>query len=267
MKKLISLLLVVMMLCSISTVAFADADSSITVKETDDKYIGNGVTSINTPKTEVWLQVDASGQIDVTVPLVLVFKTDIDGGDAQEATNYKITNNNNNNLVVTDVVTATVSTLEDTTIANPMSIVAYTVNPGENQYKVKLTASATVGTITEFDLAQASYTAPAKEGGLFALNRTANVTAATDTLITVDMVTGKLNFVTSRSDDDKTMNPDKGIHLLTVTYTVAVNTSGAIGDDITTSPVTSGKTFTETVTNKPVADDEGDEGAGGGEGA
>lgn len=218
MKKIFSFLLVIMMLCSISTAAFAT--TTFEVREADDSWNTDG-TELNTPKTELWLQVDASGQIDVTVPLVLVFKTDIDGGTASTATNYKITNNSSAQLAVTKVATA----VSDT----KTSLVAYnTANLAEDQYKVQLSAGNAV-----LDLKTAEHTEAAINGGLFTLAKAAANGDGTPTTVTVDMSTGKLSFVTARTADDE-LDTTKGIKLLTVTYTVAIDTASAIaGDTIT----------------------------------
>ena len=234
MKKLIALLLVVMMLGS--TVAFADDNASIEVREADDVYTsGAGQAELSTPKTELWLQVDATGQIDVTVPLVLVFKTDIDGGVATSPDTYKITNNSTADLVVTQIATA----VEANDADNPMTLVEYTTTDlARDQYKVQLTVPTGVVIGDEatngWDLKTATHANNKVKGGLFELLKDGS------TRVIADMSTGELSFVTKRTTDaagnDTGLDTTKGVHLLTVTYTVAIDTSDAIGETITTSP-------------------------------
>lgn len=230
MKKIISLLLVVLMLGS--TMAFADI-SEIEVREADDTYQSDINQSVlDTPYTELWLQVDASGQIDVTVPLVLVFKTDIDGGDATSPETYKITNNSSADLVVTQIATS----VQATSTANPMTLVAYdSTTLARDEYKAKLSVPTGVvlgtGATNDWDLRTATHSNDKAKGGLFELLKD------TSTRVIADMTTGELSFVTSRTVDangaDTGMDTTKGVHLLTVTYTVAIDTSDAIGADIT----------------------------------
>lgn len=230
MKKFLSLVLAAMMLLS-CTVAFA-AGETFEVRETDDKWTGTDVASINTPETELWLQVDADGQIDVTVPLVLVFKTNIDGGSANTAETYKLTNNSTADLVVTSIATA----VEDKSASNPMTMVAYSATPTEDQYKAQLSVGSGValGSKNEsaWDLRTATHSNPALDGGLFELKKATPNGAGTPTVVKADMTTGKLSFVTSRTEAD-VLDTTKGVKLLTVTYTVAIDTSDAIGSLIT----------------------------------
>ncbi len=265
MKKLISFLLVIMMLCSMSVSAFAadgepeavpaaPADiSTIAVGEATHNFkVDNNLTTAS-QETDLWLQVEASGQIDVTIPLLLVFKTNIDGGAATEATNYKLTNNNNANLVVTKIE----AKAEPKGDNNPMTLVDWQNPLNEDEYKVKLNARATTYSINQFDLQDAQDTTKfdkaANEGGLFALNRTVNGTTGTDTIIRVDMETGKLSFVTTRTEDDTAMDDTQGVKLLTVTYTVAINTNNAYGEEITGEKYgTTGYEDDNTPVNTPV---------------
>lgn len=238
MKKIVSLILAVLMIASLTVTAFA---ADFEVREADDKYTADAST-MNTPQTELWLQVDATGQIDVTVPLVLVFKTDIDGGIADTGTNYGITNSSTADLVVTNIAVEEVAFSAE---AQPMDLVAYnTENLAEDKYKVQLSVAEDVvkGKFTSgtnsgtYDLYTATHENAAKAGGLFELKKAdANATSGKFTAIKADMSTGKLSFVTSRKTDADEMDANKGVKLLTVTYTVAIDTSDAIGSDITTS--------------------------------
>lgn len=234
MRKLVSLILAVVMICSMAVTAFAaDNNATLTQNTPTSSYEADAKTgAVN---TELWLQVDAEGQIDVTVPLVLVFKTDIDGGNATSPNTYGITNNSTSDLVVTEIKTVA----ENKTAAQPMTLVAYTATPTEDQYKVQLSVANDVvkgeGSSGAYDLHTASHTNDAIKGGLFELVKPeANATEGKFTQITADMATGKLSFVTSRTNNDE-LDTTKGVKLLTVTYTVAVDTSDAIGTNITTA--------------------------------
>lgn len=82
MKKILTLLLALMMMVSVCASA-ADTTGTLTVGSSTSKFDSTLIEDGNTDprvQTELWLQVKADGQIDVTVPLLLVFKTDIQGG-------------------------------------------------------------------------------------------------------------------------------------------------------------------------------------------
>lgn len=265
MKKLVSLLLAAMMLLSCTALAETITSESIDVREETDEYSGTDVSSINTPKTELWLQVDANGQIDVTVPLVLVFKTNIDGGEAETADNglYKIINRSSADLVVTNIAVDVEDEDADENVKNPMELVPYAAaaSLAEDTYGVKLnvaestSAKGTAYPAFEHSIVETGgvFTATgdgdtpdyvasktALEGGLFLLNKAQPDGTGTDTVINAQMSTGSLSFVTSRKTnedgEDIGVDPAKGVKLLTITYTVAINTADAIGDPITTSP-------------------------------
>lgn len=227
MKRLIALVLVVLMLGS--TAAFAADDTMLGVSS--ENAVLKTEAGSGTAATELWLQVDAEGQIDVTVPLVLVFRTNIDGGKAQAATNYMITNNNNAPVVVTDVVVSEGRTTD------PTKLVAYKADKAlyEDEYMVQLTADAVAGTDgkTVFDFMTGTYTNPASAGGLFKLNRDTANKAAEATTIKAEMATGSFSFVTKRDANDG-FDKTQGVHLNTVTYTVAFDTSVEYGTTIQT---------------------------------
>lgn len=205
MKKLISVLLSIVMVLALTTTAFA---TEIEVRK-DVAYKAENATVNDKANTELWLQVEASGQIDVTVPLVLVFKTNIDGGAAVTADNYKITNNSSADVAVTAMKT----TLNAD--QNPMTLDAYTTaDLARDHYKVQLTAGQ-----KSWDLHTAEHTALAKDGGLFGVAKDGS------SPVKVDMTTGKLSFVTKGTD--------YGVKLLNVSYTVAIDTQNAIGTEIT----------------------------------
>lgn len=274
MKKFLSLLLAAMMLLSCATAmatspeidkvdsvindsvhAWLDNDNATTTSndaDIDVKVVTNYDSgedqfgSEGEAATEIWLQVDATGQIDVTVPLVLVFQTNIDGGQATSPTDYKIINHSTADLVVTKIATKKV---DFDTNKQPMNMVAWAAsaaNLAEDTYCVQIhgitgapgngkTADAT------YDLNTAEYKQQAIEGGLFQLAKAPADQKAngngTDTNLNVSMKTGRLSFVTHRTDDGDTdsMTATKGIQLLTITYTVAIDTSDAYGEEITTA--------------------------------
>jgi len=236
MKKFLALLMAVLMVLS-CTVAFAEEyeEAKIDVREADDRYSIDG-KELDTPKTELWLQVEATGQIDVTVPLVLVFQTTIDGGKATSPETYKITNNSTADLVVTKIATA-VEAESDAT--NPMALVAYTDTPQEDEYKVQLSVKEETvkgaGESGAWDLYDNEHARVAKQGGLFELKKAVPNGEGTDTRVIADMTTGKLSFVTLTTGEgsEEKLDDTKGVHLLTVTYTVAIDTSDAIGETIT----------------------------------
>ncbi|MBR6525265.1 MAG: hypothetical protein IKT57_04785 [Clostridia bacterium] len=222
-----------------------DVNAEITIYEKNDeeiisRYDSDSTTATETAAapsvhTEIWLQVDADGQIDVTVPLVLVFKTNIDGGKATSPSEYKITNHSSADLVVTKIERV----IEEERL---MTLVSKdTATLGENQYKVKLSSTKQHPSYTgtedvTYDLHANNISDDNR--GLIYLPSDAGDDYATgrDTNLKVEMETGKLNFVTSRIvEDNKDMGMDttKGVKLLTVTYTVAIDTYNAKGVKIT----------------------------------
>ena len=195
--------------------------------------------------TEVWLQVEAAGQIDVEVPLVLVFKTNIDGGVATIDSAYKMINHSTADLAVTKIATATEANAEPG-VTNPMTLKSYTVDMAEDQYGVKINFTGYSGVAAkgthdvpdyEFDFAQVTDTKSATEGGLFTLKKAAAGEEATGTPTTLkaSMKTGKLSFVTKVIEGTEELDTTKGVKLITITYTVAINKKDAIGTEITTT--------------------------------
>lgn len=255
MKRLIALVLVVLMLGS--TAAFAaDDNASLTVGDDSANFLSNGTTA--SQKTDLWIQVEAAGQIDVTVPLVLVFKTNIDGGYATTGTNYAITNNSTSDLAVTTIALDVESQTEDNTV-NPMALVNAGSTLAEDQYEVQLEVEDVVNSQGEtvetepFDLydietaTDSAISKPALEGGLFVLpsaddqNNSDNIT-----VIDVQMKTGKLSFITAHSAEND-LDETKGVKLLSVSYTVAINTATGIGEAI--EGETTGTSFAAGATN------------------
>lgn len=249
MKKFLSLLLAALMLCSCA-VAMAEAtqnNMTYGVEDTENFAVTDNKTA--SQSTDMWLQVDATGQIDVEIPLLLVFKTNIDGGDATTGDNYQITNNSSADLVVTDIeVEVEVDEAPYAENENPMELVAYsaTGDYADDTYGVQLSVAAqtdsdgetrdpyTVDIKTIEDDADDKITKAAKEGGWFLLADDGEKTS-----INVAMKTGELSFVTKRMESDDTMmDEDKGVKLLRLTYTVAIDTSDALGVTIEGTGVT-----------------------------
>lgn len=242
MKKIISFLLVIMLLSSISVSAFASDVNVIGMGTATDTYNSKTATTTDTPdvSTQLWLQVLAEGQIDVTIPLNLVFKTNIDGGDATKPDVYYIQNNNNAPVAVT-AMTATSQT-------NDMELVAYsfTAASGEganatpakynfaadDQYMVKFFPENYTNTATAngIDLKNIP-AADTSTKYIFKLN--ANDRQSNDaakTYIDVEMATSPLTFVTKTDANGAAM----GLKLLNVTYTVGIdpNPAAAKGEAI-----------------------------------
>lgn len=262
MKKFFALLLAAMMILSCAT-AMA-ADPSDTIENTDKDTFKNDTADVvasddadldvydsveytdgkdtfgekGSMATELWLQVDATGQIDVTVPLVLVFQTNIDGGTATSPDTYKITNHSSADLVVTKIETTQVTTAAG---KQPMTMVSYaTTDLAEDTYAVQISDVSGVQGVqgaATYDLMTPAFAGDALKGGLFELEKApANHNSASDsqgtvTNLDVTMRTGRLSFVTSRTATDG-FDTTKGIQLLTIKYTVAIDTSDAIGEVI-----------------------------------
>lgn len=228
MKKLTMFILSAAMIAGLSVSAWAST-TEIKTETEKSRYDSDGTgtpSADSSVNTELWLQVEASGQIDVTVPLVLIFKTDLDGGSATSPSSYKITNNSTAPIAVTKIK----RTVEAQSAANPMTLVGYEATPGEDEYKVRLSVDG-----GNWDLEQAEHSRAAQNGGLFSVpKQAANDGNSGETVIQATMATGKLSFVTGR-DASNNLDPTKGVKLMTVTYTVALDTSGAIGEEITSA--------------------------------
>jgi len=227
-----------------STNADMDVGVDVRYSKSDEKNQDHA-----TAKTEMWLQVDATGQIDVTVPLVVVFQTNIDGGSATSPSAYRIINYSSANLCVTKIE---VSAEAKATGTNPMTLKAYSTETlVQDEYKAQLTAKGQAGkkeggtesVDLKFDmLTTKAYENPASRGGLFQLakgdtdGKTGNTSDKYGTITDMEfaMSTGKLSFVTKQQDNGD-IDYTKGVKLLTVTYTIAIDTQDAIGAAVTTT--------------------------------
>lgn len=265
MKKVFALVLSLMMiLCSVSALATEVAESDTIVNANGGEFENNvdvrgsiryrddADNDISgEAATELWLQVEASGQIDVTVPLVLVFQTNIDGGAANSSDKYGIINHSSADLVVTKIKVTDVAANEEP----DMTKVKWVETPVEDQYKAQLSVDAKAVPMgkqyaeqSDFDLytkdlEDHAYTGERWQGGIFKLAKAGknDNENGTVTPIKLSMETGRLSFVTSRKAKDENsqlndeMDTTKGVQLLTITYTVAIDTSDAYGEEITTN--------------------------------
>jgi len=232
MKKIIALILALVMLGSVSVFAAdvtTDADSSLTVGNETGKFLvtedasGNAVDAAQ--HTDIWLQVEASGQIDVTVPLLLVFKTNIDGGNATPPTNYGITNNSTADLAMISIVTDPISdTATATSPAVTLKAFSATGEYGEDEYGVQLSVASETDPFDLYNGGTYTWTGSALEP-LFVLPQDGETTD-----VTVNMGTGELSFVTEHDKDGLVENT--GVKLMSITYTVAIKTQGGKGETI-----------------------------------
>jgi len=273
MKKFMAILLVAIMM--LSTVAFATSASTITGRDPadgeankdsflntngaeskfladeghDDIKAGNDHTT-GEVDTELWLQVTAGGQIDVTVPLVLIFSTNIDGGTATQAQNYKIINNNLFNSVSVDKIEVTTETQNDITLVSKATALGdgdgKWTNATRDQYYVVFTpafddanAANNEGfkdgkdaTITEYDLNDATGTTQYNLTGadktdlvLFQIREGGNVN------LNPTMATTALTFATHDGND--AISNGLGLKLLTVKYTVGLKYNVVDAEGIT----------------------------------
>lgn len=224
MAKIISLILAVSMM--FGCIPALASSSGAVVNENGATDTIKGGASSGSLHTEMWLQVGANwdgegasaGTIDVTVPLVLVFRTNIDGGSAQAPASYGITNNSSADVAVTGI------TVNDAS-GDVLTLEKYGASylPTDfDRYGVELEVQSKA----PWDMA-AVKSSPAAEtainGGLFILPK-ANAGVGVFTPITARMMTSKLSFVTDPATNAK-LDASKGLKLMTVSYTVALDLS------------------------------------------
>lgn len=266
MKKFVAMLLAVMMILSCAALA---ADKNMTnvhtgnatpFKKSEDKKSAE-------QKTDVWLQVEAAGTIDVTVPLVLVFKTNIDGGNCDSPEGYKITNNSTAALKVTKVeITDDYADVSANGNTSKMKMVnaltgaydEYTLMMNvDDQYEIKnWTVAKNVhfnndtsngDGIANFEESASGKTftiakgSGAEEAGLWLIEKgtapstVGGTVTGKDSRVTFTLATSKLSYVTHQakneaSGDDE--NTENGVKLFHVNYTVMIDDSNAVGADI-----------------------------------
>ena len=275
MKKILALLLAALMLLSCTALAAFDP----LAKGGDAIYFSPEVENDNSKldihnnlisryqkedvqdgkvETELWLQIEASGQIDVTVPLVLVFSTNVDGGYATAADNYKIYNNNTRNSIAIDKIEVEIKSDGENLLNLKTDDDFYKLTPNDRDYysvvmkpfpadKEKTVASGNqeankalamntqVHAGYDFiDLAKAvvsgnSKTAYDTTGTTKEATQNALMTLGQGGIINLKptMKTTPLSFVTSEADT-------KGVHLLNVTYTVGLQYTQNDGSDLPT---------------------------------
>lgn len=218
MKKIISVLLAMILICSsVAALATTTTTTGSVMGGSTKDFIQTPTPTMtsNSQKTQMWVRVAASGQINCTIPLVLVFDTNIDGGEATiSKDNYYITNNSTAPIVVTNVVPAAQST-------SVLTLKKYADVADDDTYAVKL------GNIfsSDYDLGDTSASfqkAPnatglthAEKGGKLGIDVTAKFS--------------KLTFVTGvAAADGVTQDKSKGVHFLDVTYTVAIDRKSVV---------------------------------------
>ena len=183
-------------------------------------------------KTALWLQVEASGQINCTIPLALVYKTNIDGGNAATANNYKIINNSTANLGVIEIKVD----VKDTTNTTLKKGVDYA--SALDTYKGSLTVSGTytldggncVKDLGDVYAAGSHKITTTSAAPFFVIKKASS--GANSTPIAMGITTGPLSFVTKAADGTGESAKEYGIHLLDVTYVVAINTNEAKGSEV-----------------------------------
>ena len=262
MKKILALVLATLMLLSFT--AFAEDNMTNTVSEgrnflQADSASDFGGADSATQRTDVWLQVEASGQIDVTVPLVAIFKTNIDGGKDTIADEYKIINNSSAAIKVTEVVVVDQKT-DVSANGQQTQMVMVAELPEKtstiyDQYTLTMLPSDRYAT-QEWATAKNVFTAFTAEDtandtktftltkdnvegkGLWRVEKKGAIDSFNNKLdesyIDLTLETSKLSFVTKQASKNDE-NIENGIKLFTVTYTVKIDDSEAVGGDITGS--------------------------------
>jgi len=224
MKKVLSIVLVLMMV--LTSAAFATEVASTTLTSSEGKA-QTTATDSTTAETVVWMTVAPEGTIDVTLPLVLLFATNINGGSANTTDGtYYIENNSTADLMVTDMTcvdndTPYTETGSDT--QRDMTLTAYAESiTDEDNYGVKFTANDYTGkTTTEIDASTCETTVSSLTNGIWLLK--SNDAKDQETAITVNMTTGPLSFTTGTG---------LGVKLLTVTYTIKIDSSNTVGENL-----------------------------------
>lgn len=267
MKKILALILAAMMLLGGAAMA-TNMEEAYVGDQDDFVKAGTPDTTSASQSTDVWLQVEASGQIDVTVPLVVVFKTNIDGGSASTGNAYKIVNNSSAAIKVTEVKVQDQKTdVSGNGITSNMTMVSalpqadsatydqytltmkptdyyqnknyFTTADGENVY----TYFTDVGTASE----QGTFVKTAdgvQTQGLWRIERSDGAEGGSDeSHINLTLSTSKLSFVTNQKSEDKPA-VENGVKLFNVAYTVKIDDSTAVGGDIEDETVNHAYSYT-----------------------
>lgn len=205
-------------------------------------------------KTELWIQVEANGQIDVTVPLILVFSTNVDGGTATAATNYKIYNNNARNSIAVDKIVVENTGSAKMNFVDSDAFDALDLN-ARDYYAVTMDPIVADGTATnkgtDNSLDMKTYDHKTEVYDLFKAigeedtdydesgadkTHVALMTLGQKGIMNLNptMKTTPLTFTTTQATDNAE-SAQIGVHLLNVTYTVALQYTSGQGGSINPS--------------------------------
>lgn len=254
MKRFLALILAAMMLLGGSAMAEEDNMTEAHVGGQTEFVKEEDKTSAS-QSTDVWLQVAASGTIDVTVPLVVVFKTNIDGGTASTGTSYKIINNSSAAIKVTEVkVTDAKTDITQNGVASNLKAVE-TLTEGnydeytltmlpEDRYETKAWESARSvvdadgdgistfqqeGNTGAYKIASST---GAEKKGLWRIEKKDGSEGGKDeSHIKLTLATSKLSFVTKQKSNNDA-GVENGVKLFNVAYIVKIDDSTAVGGDI-----------------------------------
>lgn len=254
MKKFVAMLLAVMMI--LSCAALAADDNMVWGTDTTKKFYEATDNKSATQRTDVWLQVEASGKIDVTVPLVVVFKTNIDGGVASTANTsnnpYKIVNNSTAGVKVTEVkvvdqktdvttngVTANLTMVDKFTDGDrtkDKDKYTLTMLPTDKYATPEWNAAINVADKNETKpftqtTETATYTRTsntAETKGLFYIGNVSDGDGKNnESPIDLTLTTSPLSFVTKKDTTSDAGTETYGVKMFTISYTVAIDDSEA----------------------------------------
>ena len=252
MKKILALILAAMMLLGGAAMAASNMTEEHVGEQKDFVKTGDPATSAS-QSTDVWLQVEASGQIDVTVPLVVVFKTNIDGGSASTGNTYKIVNNSSAAIKVTEVsVTDIQEQFTQNGVTENMTAVE-SLTGGYNEYTLTMLptdqytdkaweaakgvvdvdgdGSATFKKDTAGNVYKIASSTDAQAKGLWRIEKKDDTKETDESYINLTLSTSKLSFVTNQKSVNET-DVENGVKLFNVAYTVKIDDSTAVGGDI-----------------------------------
>ena len=266
MKKLTAIALALALLFSLSGAALATGDTgnTSTVEIKDDnytKYDGSSnatsaddmfqdVNGASQQETDVYVKVRATGgQIDATVPLIIVVSTDLSGTTkALTPQNYAIKSYSGVDLRVTNIgVTVSApdaSTGVEWALANHTALAlsnawdtdfetddaamnaklnVMTGNGAKNAIALSLKDLVLDVNNDLTTIQNAAGSDPAADS-TFKIAKIDNTTPVQTLNLDLQVRTSKLNFVTYRDDAD-TANLAKGVHALKITYTIDADVS------------------------------------------
>ena len=261
MKKIIALALALVMVMSCTLALAADENMTNKVATTNSPFLVGTATTTDglfgykdaSQRTDVWLQVEASGQIDVTIPLVAIFKTNIDGGTSDISRQYKMINNSSAAVKVTKVVVtddnAAVNMNGET--GNNMVLKGELEEGAYNQYTLsilpedryqntKFWASGVPKNVGQhFTQEGNTYTLDSavdgkyeEQQGLWRVDYNDKAPAGMDeSYIDLKLSTSKLNFVTAQKKNNDAAI-ENGVQIFHISYTVMIDDYNAAGGDI-----------------------------------